>query len=74
MDRMLATDEEIQAMRGAAGLDQEVFRSPEEAGMTAEEYEAFLDAKLVATARSARAASLRIMKDRLRERFQVSLA
>jgi hypothetical protein len=66
MDRMLATDEEIAATKTAMGL-QPLFRSPEEAGMSPEQFQDYLAIAEQATSHATMAATHRVMKDRLRE-------
>lgn len=41
-DRMLATDAEIERMRAIAGVDRPAFKTADEAGMTQEEFDAYL--------------------------------
>lgn len=65
-DRLLATDAEIARTKRAMGL-QPLFRSPEDAGMAPEQWQAYLDDQAQATANATRQAELRAMKDRLRE-------
>lgn len=65
-NRMFATDEEIARTQAQMGL-QPVFRSPEEAGMTPEEWQKYLEAQEDATSHAADAARARVLRDKLRE-------
>lgn len=68
-DRLLATDAEIERARRAMGLEP-MFRSAQEAaaaGLSAEDYQAYLDSFEKATAHAEQVARLRVLKDRLRE-------
>ncbi len=65
-DRLLATDEEIARGTERMGL-QPIFRSPEEAGMTPEQWQAYLDDQERATSTAQRRVELRLLKDKLRE-------
>jgi hypothetical protein len=64
-DRLLATDEEIAAAKRAMGLER-LFRSPEEAGMTPAQWQAYLAEAEAATSGATRRAELRVLKDRLK--------
>lgn len=66
-DRLLATDEEIEAARRAAGL-KPIFRSANEAGMTPEEWQVYLDAQEAAQGHARRAADLTAMRGLLRQK------
>lgn len=66
-DRLLATDDEIARAEQRMGLTPPLFRSPEEAGMTAEQWQTYLDEQEDARSRTSRSAELRALKDRLRE-------
>lgn len=61
-DRLLASDEEIEAAQQAMGLEP-LFRSPEEMKGTAEEFAAYLAAQEKATTAAAQAADRRILAD-----------
>lgn len=65
-DRLLATDAEIARMRGQMGL-QPMFQSPDEAGMTPEQWQAYLASQQRATDKATRMTELRVLKDRLRQ-------
>lgn len=65
-DRLLATDEEIERQKLAMGL-QPMWRSPEAAGMSPTEWQAYLEAQERATSHAARSTELRLLKDKLRE-------
>lgn len=65
-DRLLATDEEIARQKQAMAL-KPLFRSPEEAGMTPEQWQAHLEAMEKATSASVRALEVRVLRDQLRE-------
>jgi hypothetical protein len=65
-DRMLATDEEIEAAKDEAGM-RPMFRSPEEAGMQPGEWQAYLEAQEAAHSKAELAARLRELKAELRE-------
>ncbi len=56
-DRLLATDEEIDRKKRAMGL-QPMWRSPEEAGMTPEQWRDYLDSQAKATSHAASQARL----------------
>ena len=64
-DRMLATDEEIARMRRAMGAERSLFRTPEEAGMTAAEFQAYLDSKEKAFSRATEQTQRRVLKDQI---------
>lgn len=66
-DRMLATSEEFEAVREATGLHKAAFRSPEEAGMTPEEFRTYLTEFADGESFSRRRVELRAAKDQLRE-------
>jgi GGDEF domain-containing protein len=65
-DRMLATDDEIARMNRAMGAERSLFRTPEEAGMTASEFQAYLDSKEKAFAAATAATQRRVIKDQIR--------
>lgn len=65
-DRLLATDEEIERAKQRMGIGRPVFRTPEEAGMTPEEFQRYLKEQEEALSHTARVAELRALKDRLR--------
>ncbi len=64
-DRLLATDREIFAQQQRMGL-LPMYRDPAEAGMTPEQWTAYLEVQEDAAAHVQRAAELRALKDRLR--------
>ncbi len=64
-DRLLATDEEIALAHGRMGLSRPLTQA--EMAASPEEYQAYLDAREKATSTAAKAANLRLMKERLRE-------
>ncbi|MGH9811525.1 MAG: hypothetical protein ACRD4T_00165 [Candidatus Acidiferrales bacterium] len=64
-DRLLATDAEIARTKRRMAL-QPMFRGPEEAGMSPEEWQEYLDAQEQATAHAVRRAEFAALKDRLR--------
>lgn len=66
-DRLLATDEEIARTKQAMGLRGPLFRSPEEAGMSASEWQAYLQLQEKATSAASLRTEARAAKDRLRE-------
>lgn len=66
-DRLLATDEELEAMKGKTGLSRPMYRSPAESGMSPEEHAAYLDGFTKATERARDLIDARILKDKLRE-------
>lgn len=66
-DRMLATSEEFDAMQMATGLHKPAFRSPQEAGMTPEEYQVYLKEFAEGESYARRRIELRAAKDQLRE-------
>lgn len=65
-DRMLATDEEIARMRRAMGAEREVFRSPEEAGMSPSEWQAYLDDREKAFARATAQTQRQVLDQKIR--------
>jgi GGDEF domain-containing protein len=65
-DRMLATDEEIERTQKAMGL-KPLFRTPEEAGMRPEEFQAYLQSMERATSAATLRATHKVLKERLRE-------
>ena len=65
-DRMLATDDEIARMRRAMGAERSLFRTPEEAGMTAAEFQAYLDAKEKALTAATVATQRKVLNDQIR--------
>jgi GGDEF domain-containing protein len=65
-DRMLATDDEIARMNRAMGAERSLFHTPEEAGMTASEFQAYLDSKEKAFAAATAATQRRVIKDQIR--------
>jgi GGDEF domain-containing protein len=64
-DRMLATDDEIARMRRAMGAERSLFRTPEEAGMTAAEFQVYLDGKEKAFAAATAATQRKVLKDQI---------
>jgi GGDEF domain-containing protein len=64
-DRMLATDDEIARMRRAMGAERSLFRTPEEAGMTAAEFQAYLDAKEEAFTAATVATQRKVLKEQI---------
>jgi GGDEF domain-containing protein len=66
-DRLLATDREIAAERGRAGMDTPVFRTPEEAGMSAEEWTAYQAAREKSATLAQESATRRVLEDDARE-------
>lgn len=65
-DRMFATDAELERTRRTMGL-KSLFRSPEDAGMSTEEWQAYLEVQERAHSHAADAARARVLKDKLRE-------
>lgn len=63
-DRLLATDAEIEQMKRAAGMDAPIFRSPDEAGMTPEQYEAYLADREKSFQQATLATQRKVMRDR----------
>lgn len=66
LDRMFATDEEIAQAARAAGL-KPLFRSPEEAGLSPEEWRSLQDAQEKTFAHATMAATHRVVREQLRE-------
>jgi hypothetical protein len=66
-DRLLATDKEIAETEEAMGVGEPIFRSPEEAGMTPEQWQDYLDNRLEARTTAQQQLEHRVLKDRLRE-------
>lgn len=64
-DRLLATDQQLEEARRSAGVEP-VFKSPAEAGMSAEQWEGYLRAQERAVSSATRGAELRLLKERLR--------
>lgn len=65
-DRMLATDEEIDRAARGIGM-RRIFATPEEAGMTPEEWQQYLKDQEKATSYAKRQLELRALQDRARE-------
>jgi GGDEF domain-containing protein len=65
-DRLLATDAEIDRAKRAMGL-QPMFRSPADAGMTPEQWQAYLSAQERAHSTAQLRATTRVLRDKLRE-------
>lgn len=65
-DRLLATDEEIARVQTAMGL-KPLFRSPADAGMSPEQWQAYLDEQERAQSRAQLAVTQRVLADQLRE-------
>lgn len=65
MDRLLATDDELQRARSKQKLES-LWRSPAEAGMTPEQWQAHLSQLEEATSHARRAGELRALKERHR--------
>lgn len=66
-DRLLATAAELERAKARQGLSSPLFRSPEEAGMTPEQWQAYQAEQLAATSHATRAAEHRALKEKLRE-------
>lgn len=72
-DRLLATDEEIDAAKARAGL-KPMWRSPAEAGMSPDEWQAYIEEQEAANEYARRAAELRELRRWLRTRKPAWLA
>lgn len=66
-DRLLATDQEIQNQARAAGFDAPLFSTPQQAGMSPQEFKDYLDSQKRALSHAAEVANVRTLKDQKRE-------
>ncbi len=64
-DRLLATDAEIEQVKGSMGL-RPLYSSPEQAGMTGPEWAEYLQEQVKATSHASRQAEVRVLRERLR--------
>jgi len=65
-DRMLATDDELERMQTAMGTDRAVFRSPDDAGMTPAQFQAYLADREKAFSRGTRATYRHVINEQAR--------
>jgi hypothetical protein len=66
-DRLLATDEELERAEQRMGLNEPLWKSPSEAGLSPEAFAEYLKSKEDAVSNAARAGDIRALKDRERE-------